>query len=189
VLFYGRLGTIRRSGPGGRIIWIEVTDDGGRTRLFSSFATDNVKRLGLITYELLDELVAATAAPLSIHGRAARRAELFFADPQVGDVFYTHDDVSYLEVLELGAGGSIRVLTKTCETGPLNCRTDSIYFASAALFQQKYEFKARPGYSMLAFSSQRSDEAVRRKMPVFLGEWQQPAKVGADQICKVSDRS
>lgn len=170
-LYYDRVCTITRIGSLDRIVWVEVTDEGGRTRTFSGFVGGSVEELPTGEYEVLDSLVKATAQPEDPYECAARKAELWFARPQVGDIFFKPDIYYYLRIIELSADGSIRAqLSTASKINMENCHTE-VSFTSLEAFQREYQFKTLPGYSLLAYSSLRSDEVSRTEIPDCIGEW------------------
>lgn len=170
-LYYDRVCTVTRLGSLDRIVWVELTDDGGRTRTFSGFVGGSVKELPTGEFEVLDSLVKATAQPDDPYECAARKAELWFARPQVGDIFFRPDRYYYLRIVELYAGGGIRAqLSTASEINGENCHTE-VSFISLEAFQREYQYKTLPGYCLLAYASQRDGEVSRAEIPDCVGEW------------------
>jgi hypothetical protein len=169
-LYCGRLATITRIGPNGRIVWVECTDEGGRTRTFSVFAANDLVLLPTGEFEVLDSIVKVTAPPEDELLQLIMKAELWFADPQVGDIFYRPEAYYYLRVVELTAAGELRAQVSTCEGIDEGYRTEQVYFRSIELFRSTFEFKTCPGYSLAAYSSMRDGELCYIPMPGFIGE-------------------
>ena len=170
VLYKGRLGTISKIGRGGRIAWVESADDGGRMRTFSAFIGGDLKILSIDEYDVLDSIVAATAAPTNGLDQLGRIAELWFANPRVGDVFYKPHRFYFLEIKELTAAGALRAELRSCRETDEGDRTEQLSFSSIKRFQEMYEYKTQLGYDLLAYSSLRNDEMVRMKVPSSIGE-------------------
>jgi len=170
VIFVGRLATVSRIGPNARIVWVECTDEGGRTRTFSVFSADDLEILPTSEFEVLDSIVKATAPPEGYELLdQIMKAELWFADPQVGDVFYRPDAHYYLRVSELTAAGELRAQTTSCKGIDEGYRTEQVCFQSVELFRKTFEFKTCPGYSLAAYSSMR-DGGSCIAMPGLIGE-------------------
>jgi len=171
-LFKGRLATITKIGRGGRIYFVECKDDGGRTRTFSAFAGDGLRALSIDEYDVLDSIVAATAAPTDELQLLGRKSEIWFADPQVGDTFFKPNEFYYLRIQELTAAGALRAELRTCRNIDEGHRTEQVSFSSIKRFQEMYEYKTQLGYCLLPYSSLRSDGPGGIDLPGLVGGWE-----------------
>lgn len=170
-LFWGRLATLKAVSPGGTLT-VEVVDAGGRARLFKVPHTSaQFEPLATGEYELLDTIVKTTAERTGQAARASRKAEIWFAAPQVGDIFYRQWRYGYLRIDSI-VNGVIRAELRTYIGRPPEPVRKFINFSSLEEFQMWSQIPGRPGYDMIPYSSLRSDEEEEVGIPPFVGEWE-----------------
>jgi hypothetical protein len=171
VLFCGRLATILSVDRVGRPLVIEFTDDGGRTRKFAQFSINDLRPVSTDENDVLDSIVATTQPPLTLQERRARKAEVWLAEPQVGDCFNQGTRL-YLTIEEIRADGSLvcSYLFPRGETVWLTRK--SWIFDNAETLRCRFEKKTQPGYLLIACSSTRlySDLEGAKNIPVPGGE-------------------
>lgn len=172
LLFHGRMATVLElSNIPGRARTVEVTDGGGRTRVFFTFTGSPISYFPSV----LDALAAAGDFPKDNLDKRALRAELWFTDPQVGDVFAAYYGVYFLKITESSEGK----LTSQVRTSSLVGRdlspkweTSQHVFGSIEAFQKTFERQDGPGYSLYAWSSPRTKDADRIESLGSIGEAQ-----------------
>ena len=91
VLYHGRLAEVLDvSGPYGERT-VSVTDEGGILHSYTILSWQRLQPLQLPGECVLDAILRAAAGELSDHEQLKRLAELWLADPRVGDVFLVED--------------------------------------------------------------------------------------------------
>lgn len=168
--FWGRLATLKAvSGDG--TLTVEVVDAGGRARLFKVPHTlAQFEPLATGEYELLDSIVRATTEPTDPLSQVQRKAEIWFAGPQVGDIFWTPLEYRYFRINSI-VNGAIRAELLTYVGQPPELVREFLHFDDVLELQVWAQFTSRPGYNMIPYSSLRSDEEDPVGMPAFIGEW------------------
>jgi hypothetical protein len=150
-----------------RVFRIRVIDEGGLAR---EFYTDHLSELRLLKGSkgsILDDLTAATRPKIGHRERLERVAEVWFADPQVGDVF-THGSGIVIKISELRADGSIIVEHQERLPGPHNWKISTRIYNDANTLRNNYMRRSRPGYWVLPVSTRRSEFQDRlRPLPAF----------------------
>jgi len=158
-LFHDRLATVTAVDGARRPAILELTDAGGLTWNYISFDIDEVRPISKDPFEVLDTIVKTTRPELSLTTQRARLAELWFADPQVGDVFGLGVRF-YLKIQELRADESV-----VCELRSFNdfdgtWNTETAIYKTADDLRNAFRLKMRPRYSLISCSSDRKEEEV-----------------------------
>jgi hypothetical protein len=163
-LFYGRLCTVLRTpSPGGPIV-VEVTDDGGITRRYTTFNACALKPLPHLDKTVLDTIQAVAQPELSWSERRAREAEVWLTNPQVGDEFQL-DNFRFLKITALCDDGSVTARMNSYMHDSKEWWPKVMVFKSAAELRQRFQHKSKPGYLLSAHASLRSGRKPKQPFP------------------------
>lgn len=144
--------------PGNSYI-IEATDHGGITRSFSV-------RVWQITpavfpeENLLDVLERVVPGPVTINSSPDSVAELWLADPQVGDVFEDPGDYRFT-IVERLRDGALVVRTEAAVGPPVFWTGKLRTFAGARELRKTLGCSDKPGYWVHAVATQRPEWAQK----------------------------
>lgn len=170
VLFHRRMSTVTFVSGNGKVIWeLEHTDGGGRTRKFKPH-----KQADIVCFpSILDAMVSSDPFPKYELDERALRAELWFMDPQVGDIFVNNHGTCFLEVVDRRKDRLwVRKLQRSVESDREIRPSDGTVrsFSSVEGFQREYQRPHAPGYMFIAWSSKRLDGMDRIGVPGSVGE-------------------
>lgn len=153
--------------PGGPAV-VEVTDAGGISRdytvgygvRFSPMIRDNECAL--------DSLQRVNGPNLSPHAELFRVAEVWLADPKVGDEFIVEHGY-HLKLTEIWDDGVIVAVKSPLHRGyPLASSSETSY-KDAKQLRQWLELRVRPVYRARAFATRRTPDE-RNKLILYRGE-------------------
>ena len=105
---------------------------------------------------VLDAVQKAAAPNLTISQKLERIAEIWFAAPEVGDVFERHGELR-LKVLSSGLSGCITIQVSVYWSQRGSWGDSEVFFATPEQFRQTYKSEWRPGYQLRARSTDRPD--------------------------------
>lgn len=138
------------------VAYVEVVDGGGRRRKFTVTPATDLAPLVQGEETVLDALERVTRPLYRGQRELQRVAEVWMADPMVGDAF-EHPNGMKLEVIELTRFGKLRA-RRFIDHGPgYGYRPIEEVYDSPGVFRAAYEFKNRPGYYLLPLSTWRPD--------------------------------
>jgi len=148
-LWHGRLVEIMEISFGGRTR-VKFTDEAG---LEWKHTLMNSRALQVLadkeTIGVLDALQQAAAPILTIDEQLHRMAELWFAAPEVGDMFERPGDVK-VEILYITTGGLITTRVDIYSDLYRNWGWSRVNWRTAAAFRDAYRYHDRPGYVLRA---------------------------------------
>lgn len=175
VLYWGRLAEV--ISPGARLspMILDVTDEGGIVHTYTRPNIAKIELLGKADECVLDDLDRAAGAPRTAEERRRRIAELWLADPRVGDLFELTAG-QFLEIVDVGEAGTLWAAIGT----PRPHRSDQLVvtglqFSGAQRLRQHLASKSVPVYAAQAHSTMRPDfqdhELIRvtRNSPLWTG--------------------
>jgi hypothetical protein len=163
VLFHGRIATVETtSNWPGKARTVEVVDGGGRARSF--FVLFGAPIVYFPT--VLDALATVGDVETDDLDDAELRAELYFANPRIGDVFIHCDRHYFMKVVDRPEG-EVHVVTADAglayERFKVKWGTVPQRFSSVSHFQATYERQDAPGYQLLAWGFNKHRDADRNK--------------------------
>lgn len=157
VLYHGRLAEMLKvknyRGP----YILELTDDGGLTWNYTTNCEYDIKPLQLEDECILDAITKAGGVELTNDQKRKRMAELWLADPQVGDVFFVEHDAYLLELTEFWDNGVIIALQRPLRGLHSSKKQQSTSFTNARTLRQWLRMPWYPVYRAAAFSTKRPD--------------------------------
>lgn len=156
VLYHGRLAEVLTVSSFKGPAVVEVTDEAGLTQDYVIGLYPNLKPLQLKDECVLDAIRRAAAGELSDHEQLKRLAELWLADPQVGDVFLVEDGY-LLELTEFCSCGTILATQHPYNrTDPMSQRKKTS-FAHDRQLRQWLRLPNIPVYRAAAFATKRPE--------------------------------
>lgn len=157
VLFCGRLAEVISVGSFHGPVVLEVTDAGNITHTYTTPDRALVQPLQNEGECVLDAVRRATPAELTDQSKRTRMAEVWLADPRVGDVFQIERG-QLLELTEIGEAGSIWTAITGLPHGADNRRVvTGAHFPGARTLRQFLSLKTRPVYAAMAIATLRPD--------------------------------
>jgi len=157
VLFCGRLAEVISVGSFHGPAVVEVTDDGGIVHSYTAPDRSLLQPLQKDGECVLDAVRRATPAELTEQAARTRMAEVWLADPQVGDVFQI-EKCQLLELTEIGEAGTIWAAITGLPHGADNRRVvTGAHFPGARALRQFLSLKTRPVYAAMAIATLRPD--------------------------------
>lgn len=171
VLFHRRMAMVVSVSRNGKVVWgLEHTDGGGRTRKFKPFMQSDIVRFPSI----LDVLATAGESfPVDELDERALRAELWFTDPQVGDILASADALYFLKITHRCSDilhVKIQSSSEVDREQRIAWVSKGRSFSSIEDFQKRYQLPYMPGYELFAWSSNRDDGQDRIDIPEPIGE-------------------
>jgi len=161
-LYYDRLATITDVNNLGHATSLEIEDAGGSIRSFQVSNSQGLQPLATADETLLDALQRATK-PIN----AVRHAtELWFADPQVGDVFISPGGVTFA-IVELSSDGPITVCRSSYRGPDFGVIVRRVTYPNVASLRDAYQMHTSPGYWVRAHSTRRPE--FQSKFPLVPG--------------------
>jgi len=166
-IFRGRLVEVVWIHSGyGLPISVELTDDGGIVHSYTtSFRTDLTPLAGPNEC-VLDAIRRAAVPPPDKFTKMRRTAELWLAEPQVGDTFFT--DNQLVELVEIGEGGTIWASITASKCMPPGPTVGGISFAGVRELRRWMSSDRFPPYKAKAIKSLRPDDG-HKKTPRYRG--------------------
>jgi hypothetical protein len=188
-LFHRRLVTITHVNERGVPTDVDFVDEAGRR---SSYHLTDRRELEPIDLwgerEVFEQLLAATRPSLTWHQSRARDAELWFANPKVGDRF-GNSNGAVVEVRAIEDCGRI-----VCHYRHTEWIKNPVIFENAAAFRKAFSHTDKPGYTVYAFGCTDNEYIAagrRRDVPGAqrLGEESSPLSNGRAEGRCISDIS
>ena len=138
---------------------VKFVDEGGVAWTYERVGQSELKPLAEGPHvTVLDALQVAAAPELTTHQTLERIAEVWFAAPEVGDVFERPGELR-LKVMSSGLSGCIAIQASVYWAQRSSWGNSEVFFASPAQFRWTYRSEGRPGYQLRAHSTRRSDFA------------------------------
>ena len=154
VLFHDRLAEVVQLSDGAGHVMVKITDEGGIDHTFPVTLWSELKPLVGDGECVLDAITRAAARKLGFNETMRREAELWLADPQVGDVFLVMPS-DRLEIVEIGEGGTIWASIEDVKLSPSSQIPRGISFAGPNTLRQWMRSPDSPVYNAQAFNSLR----------------------------------
>ena len=155
VLFCGRLAEVISVGSFHGPAVVEVTDDGGIVHSYTAPDRSLLQPLQNEGECVLDAIRRATPAELTDQSKRIRMAEVWLADPRVGDVFQIEKG-QLLELTEIGEAGNIWAAITGLPHGADGRRVvTGAHFPGARTLRQFLSLKTRPVYAAMAITTLR----------------------------------
>jgi hypothetical protein len=155
-LWHGRLVEIHELTEDGHVL-ITFSDEGG---LVWNYELASSRPLKLLADQevigTLDALQQAAAPNLSVDEQLHRMAELWFAAPEVGDMFENPGDLR-VKVLYGTSGGELHTGVDTYSDRFRSWGSSEVSWPSAKDFRNAYRYHDRPGYILRAGATERAD--------------------------------
>jgi len=156
VLYCGRLAEVlttgRRSGPA----VLEVTDAGGVTHDYTVTYADDIRRLQGEGETVLDALARVATGQLSSSQQLKRLAEMWLAEPRVGDVFAIEHGY-HLELTEIWGDGVIVGLNHLPKNKKSFARQQVVSFDNERTLRRFLKKSLTPVYSAAAYATDRPE--------------------------------
>jgi len=154
VLFCGRLAEVISTGSSRGPAVVEITDEGG---ILHSYTVPDRNELQPLTKEgecVLDAMKRATAAPETITDKLRRLAELWLADPKVGDMFFMSSGY-YVELTEIWDTGVIIGVNHVPNGGRAFAHQHTVSWDNARQLRKFLQLGTRPVYGASAYATAR----------------------------------
>lgn len=157
MLYCGRLAEVIHPGAVFTPAVLEVTDEGGLTH---SYTTSNLRALQFLGRDgecVLDDVMHATVSPTKPDELQKRIAEVWLADPRVGDLFRINTG-ELLELITIGEAGTIWAAVASADVMSNGHRAVvGVSYASAKELRRSLALKTMPVYGAAAVATMRAD--------------------------------